>query len=347
MARTLEAAPPASGARPALGHGRGRAVDSTPCPGRPTSTPIDELFAISTTSCERQNTTHPAHRLRELRLAGGAAGHGLGPDQQVLRGLSRQALLRRQPGASTRPRSWPGSGPRTLFGAEHANVQPHSGANANMAVYLALLEPGDTVMGLSLDHGGHLTHGSPVNASGKLYNFVSLQAVAERRAHRHGRRARRRPRAPAQDDRGRRHRLPAPHRPRAVPRHLRRGRRLLPVRRRPHRRAHRRRRPPVARARTPTSSRFTTHKTLRGPARAAASCRPGRARPGHRQGGVPGPAGRPARARDRGQGGGVPRGDAPELPRLRRPDRRQRRGAGRRPGRPRASGSCPAAPTTT
>src|SRR4051794_28283476 len=61
---------------------------------------------------------------------------------------------------------------KALFGAEHANVQPHSGANANIAAYLAVIEPGDTVMGQSLDHGGHLTHGSPVNLSGRLYDFV-------------------------------------------------------------------------------------------------------------------------------------------------------------------------------
>jgi glycine hydroxymethyltransferase len=82
-----------------------------------------------------------------------------------------------------------------LFGAEHANVQPHSGANANLAAYQALLDPGDTVLGMRLDHGGHLTHGSPVNASGLIYDFVGYGLTAsderidleqvERLAHQH------------------------------------------------------------------------------------------------------------------------------------------------------------------
>jgi glycine hydroxymethyltransferase len=62
---------------------------------------------------------------------------------------------------------------KAIFGAEYANVQPHSGAQANMAAYFAILEPGDTVLGMRLDQGGHLTHGSPVNFSGKLYNFAA------------------------------------------------------------------------------------------------------------------------------------------------------------------------------
>ena len=61
---------------------------------------------------------------------------------------------------------------KKLFGCDYANVQPHSGAQANMAVFIAMLKPGDTVMGMNLDHGGHLTHGSPVNFSGMYFNIV-------------------------------------------------------------------------------------------------------------------------------------------------------------------------------
>jgi glycine hydroxymethyltransferase len=68
---------------------------------------------------------------------------------------------------------------KELFGAEHANVQPHSGSQANMAVYMAVCQPGDTVLGMNLAHGGHLTHGSPVNFSGKLYNIVPYGLDAE------------------------------------------------------------------------------------------------------------------------------------------------------------------------
>src|SRR6476646_7363590 len=84
---------------------------------------------------------------------------------------------------------------KKLFGATYANVQPHSGAQANQAVFFAALEPGDTVMGMALPHGGHLTHGSPVNLSGKWFNIVSYgldptteiidYAQAERLAHEH------------------------------------------------------------------------------------------------------------------------------------------------------------------
>lgn len=68
---------------------------------------------------------------------------------------------------------------KELFQAEHANVQPHSGSQANMAVYMAVLEPGDKILGMNLSHGGHLTHGSPVNFSGKLYQFISYGVDAD------------------------------------------------------------------------------------------------------------------------------------------------------------------------
>ena len=68
---------------------------------------------------------------------------------------------------------------KKLFNAEHANVQPHSGANANLGVYFAILKPGDTVLGMNLSHGGHLTHGSPVNISGTYFNFVDYGVDAE------------------------------------------------------------------------------------------------------------------------------------------------------------------------
>jgi glycine hydroxymethyltransferase len=68
---------------------------------------------------------------------------------------------------------------KQLFGVEYANVQPHSGSNANLAVYMTFIKPGDTVMGLSLAHGGHLTHGSPVNFSGMLYNFIPYSLNTE------------------------------------------------------------------------------------------------------------------------------------------------------------------------
>jgi len=68
---------------------------------------------------------------------------------------------------------------KQLFGCEHVNVQPHSGSQANMAVYFAVLKPGDTIMGLNLSHGGHLTHGHPINFSGKLYNVVAYSVSKE------------------------------------------------------------------------------------------------------------------------------------------------------------------------
>ena len=103
---------------------------------------------------------------------------------------------------------------KELFGAEHANVQPHAGAQTNAAVYHALLQPGDTILGMKLDQGGHLSHGMKLNVSGKLYHVVAYGVRREDRA-RHGRGGAARRGAPAEDDRGRLVGVSAPARLRA------------------------------------------------------------------------------------------------------------------------------------
>ncbi len=113
---------------------------------------------------------------------------------------------------------------KDLFGAEHANVQPHAGAQANMAAYFALLQPGDTILGLRLDHGGHLTHGLKVNFSGRLYTIASYGVSRETEHGRLRRGARDREGAPAEADRLRRLRLPSHRRHGRVPQDRRRGR---------------------------------------------------------------------------------------------------------------------------
>ena len=106
---------------------------------------------------------------------------------------------------------------KKLFGCGFANVQPHSGAQANAAAFMALMQPGDTFMGLNLAAGGHLTHGSPVNMSGKWFKVGALRRAPRRPPHRHGRgRASSRSEHKPEGDRRRRLGLSAHHRlPRA------------------------------------------------------------------------------------------------------------------------------------
>jgi glycine hydroxymethyltransferase len=99
--------------------------------------------------------------------------------QQVRRGLSGPPLLWRLASTPTRSRRWRSSAPRRCSGCQFANVQPNSGSQMNQAVFLALLTPGDTFMGLDLAAGGHLTHGSPVNMSGKWFQRGALRRAPE------------------------------------------------------------------------------------------------------------------------------------------------------------------------
>ena len=152
-----------------------------------------------------------------------------------------------------------------LFGAEHVNVQPHAGAQANNAAYMAMLEPGDTILGMALDHGGHLTHGMRLNVSGKLYEVVAYHVRREDLSLRHGGGGAPRARAPAEGDRRRLVGLSAPARLRRLPRDRRRGGRPPDGRHGPFRRAWW----PPASIPSPVSHAdvvtTTIHKTLGGP----------------------------------------------------------------------------------
>jgi glycine hydroxymethyltransferase len=136
------------------------------------TTPDDELFGLIDREVERQNTTVQLIASENfaspavLRATGSVLTNKYSEGYPGKRYYGGNEVID-QVEDLARDRA------KALFGAEYANVQPHAGANANMAVYFALLEPGDTVLGLRLDQGGHLTHGSPVNASGRLYHFVS------------------------------------------------------------------------------------------------------------------------------------------------------------------------------
>jgi glycine hydroxymethyltransferase len=136
------------------------------------TTPDDELFGLIDREVERQNTTVQLIASENftspavLRATGSVLTNKYSEGYPGKRYYGGNEVID-QVEDLARERA------KALFGAEYANVQPHAGANANMAVYFALLEPGDTVLGLRLDQGGHLTHGSPVNASGRLYHFVS------------------------------------------------------------------------------------------------------------------------------------------------------------------------------
>ena len=215
---------------------------------------------------------------------------------------------------------------KALFGANFANVQPNSGSQMNQAVFLALLQPGDGFMGLDLAAGGHLTHGSPVNMSGKWFKPDPLRRAARRPPHRHGRGRPHRARAAPQADHLRRHGLLAHLGLQALPRDRRRGGRLPACRHEPLFGTGRGRCAPLARA----ARARHHHHHAQVAARSPLGHHPVDGR-GHRQEDeqrhLPRHAGRPADAHRRRQGGRLRRGDDARVQGLRPRGRRERQGA--------------------
>ena len=218
---------------------------------------------------------------------------------------------------------------KALFGAEHANVQPHSGAQANMAVYFTLLKPGDTVLGMNLAHGGHLTHGHPLNFSGKLYTIVPYGVRKD----------------DERIDYDELERLAHEHKPKmiivgasAYPRVIdfarigavgRRRRRAGRHRHGAHRRPGRRRRAPEPGAALRLRDDDDAQDAARA-ARRAWSCAASAVREGPRPRGLPRRAGRAADAHHRGQGGLLQGSDGAGVRGLPAADRRQRASGSRR-----------------
>ena len=199
----------------------------------------------------RQGTRPPARRNRadrvgEHRQPGGAGGAGLGASPTSMPRACRGGAITAAASGSTWRKTWRSNGLRRLFGCKFANVQPHSGASANVAAFMALMQPGDTFMGLNLAAGGHLTHGSPVNMSGKWFKPVPYGVRRDDQRIDMDEVAQARPRAPAEGDHRRRLGLSAHPRFPAIPRDRRRGRRLSDGRHGAFRRPGRRRRASVA-----------------------------------------------------------------------------------------------------
>ena len=217
---------------------------------------------------------------------------------------------------------------KALFGADHANVQPHSGAQANMAVYFALLKPGDTVLGMNLSHGGHLTHGHPLNFSGKLYTIVPYGVRKEDERIDYDELDAARRRAQAEDDHGRRQRLPARHRLRADSRRRRSRRRRRRHRHGAHRRARRRRHPSESGA--ALRFRHDDHAQDAQGTTSRNGAVQGTVREGPRQERVSRRAGRPARAHHRGESGVFQGSGGAGVRRVPAPDCRERDHACRR-----------------